>query len=107
MAPAGAPSEGFALVTSAAIQQAAARLAAVMVRTPLLPCEWAHPGRPLWLKPENLQPIGSFEIRGAYNAALGMPAERRARAEDREACADPAAYLTLLGGYDPERAVVH
>lgn len=71
------PSTG--LVTPAAVRQAAARLAGVVVRTPLLPCEWALPGRPLWLKPESLQAVGSFKIRGAYNAALGMPAQARAR----------------------------
>ena len=24
--------------------------------------------RPLWIKPENLQPIGAFKVRGAFNA---------------------------------------
>src|SRR6476661_2839330 len=66
------------LVTVAAVRQAASRLAGVAVRTPLVPCGWALPGRPLWLKPESLQPIGSFKLRGAYNAALGMPARLRA-----------------------------
>jgi threonine dehydratase len=52
------------------VRAAARRIAAtgLAVRTPLLPCLWADPGRPLLLKPENLQPIGAFKIRGAFNA---------------------------------------
>jgi threonine dehydratase len=79
MTPPHAEPDRLALVTSAAVRQAASRLAGVAVRTPLLPCEWARPGRPLWLKPESLQPIGSFKIRGAYNAALGIPPAQRER----------------------------
>lgn len=33
----------------------------------------------IWLKLENLQPIGSFKIRGAANAVLGAPPEEVAR----------------------------
>lgn len=36
-------------------------------------------GRQLYLKPENLQPIGSFKIRGAYNAVRLLPEEQRRR----------------------------
>jgi threonine dehydratase len=61
------------------VRLAASRLAGIAVRTPLRPCEWAAPGRPRWLKPESLQPIGSFKLRGAYNAARGIPGELRAR----------------------------
>ncbi len=32
-----------------------------------------------WLKPENLQPIGAFKIRGAYNALATLTPEERAR----------------------------
>ncbi|HEY7048939.1 MAG TPA: threonine/serine dehydratase [Jatrophihabitantaceae bacterium] len=61
------------------IRQAADDLAGVAVRTPLLPQLWADPDRPLWLKPESLQPIGAFKIRGAYHAIARLPAEVRAR----------------------------
>jgi threonine dehydratase len=61
------------------IRRAADNLADVAVRTPLLPQLWADPERPLWLKPESLQPIGAFKIRGAYHAIATLPAERRAR----------------------------
>ncbi len=39
-----------------------------MVRTPLLAALWGDPDRPLWIKPESLQPIGAFKVRGAFNA---------------------------------------
>jgi threonine dehydratase len=64
------------LVTVDVIRQAAKRLAGVAVRTPLLPFP-ADDG--LWLKPENLQPVGAFKLRGAYNAVACLPEPVRAR----------------------------
>jgi threonine dehydratase len=61
------------------IRQAAENLAGVAVRTPLLPQLWADDHRPLWLKPESLQPVGSFKIRGAFHALTVLPPEVRAR----------------------------
>jgi threonine dehydratase len=43
------------------IRQAAERIRGVAVRTPLLPWEDG-----VWLKPESLQPVGAFKMRGAY-----------------------------------------
>ncbi|OBF93090.1 threonine dehydratase [Mycobacterium sp. 852002-51152_SCH6134967] len=57
------------LVTLDDIQQAAARIRAFVLRTPLLPAPWAgDDDRPLWVKPESLQSIGAFKVRGAFNA---------------------------------------
>jgi threo-3-hydroxy-L-aspartate ammonia-lyase len=56
------------LVTLEDIDAAARRIDADIVRTPLLPAGWGDRERPLWIKPENLQPIGAFKIRGAFNA---------------------------------------
>lgn len=67
------------LITLDDIQAAAERIAHAAVRTPLLQADWADPGRPLWIKPENLQPIGAFKIRGAFNAIGNLPAAGRAR----------------------------
>jgi threonine dehydratase len=61
------------------VRAAAEHLRGVALRTPLLPCLWADPDRPLWLKPESLQPIGSFKIRGAYHAIASLAPEVRAR----------------------------
>jgi threonine dehydratase len=63
------------LVSLDEIRAAAESIAGLAVRTPLLPCPWADE---LWLKPESLQPIGAFKIRGAANALRRLPAERRA-----------------------------
>lgn len=65
------------------IESAAALVRPAIVRTPLLPCLWAgrddFADRPLWLKPEQLQPIGAFKIRGAANAIGRLPADVRTR----------------------------
>lgn len=67
------------LVTIDDIRDAARRIAADIVRTPLLPAGWGDPDRPLWLKPENLQPIGAFKIRGAFNALGRLDPDVRAK----------------------------
>lgn len=61
------------LVTLDAIRAAAARLDGVALRTPLLAWDAS-----MWLKPENLQPVGSFKIRGAYNKVAALSDEERA-----------------------------
>lgn len=60
-------------LTLADITAAADIIGSSAVRTPLLE---AHPSpdRRLWVKPENLQPIGAFKIRGAVNAVTAAAA---------------------------------
>src|SRR5579863_5495788 len=66
---------GSDLVSLAEIEQAARLLASVVVRTPLVPVPRLH--RDLLIKPESLQPTGSFKLRGAYTAiSLAGPAAR-------------------------------
>jgi threonine dehydratase len=66
---------GSGLVSLAEIRQAAGLLTSVAVRTPLVPVPRLHPD--LLLKPESLQPTGSFKLRGAYTAiSLAGPAAR-------------------------------
>jgi threo-3-hydroxy-L-aspartate ammonia-lyase len=67
------------LVTIDDIRAAAERVRDSIVRTPLVPANWADPVRPLWLKPENLQPIGAFKVRGAFNAIGRLDDAERAR----------------------------
>ncbi|GAA3893361.1 threonine/serine dehydratase [Saccharothrix violaceirubra] len=62
------------LVTLDDIRAAAALLDGIAVRTPLLRFD-DH----LRLKPENLQPIGAFKIRGAYNAIARLSDDARER----------------------------
>ena len=67
------------LISLTDIQAAAERIADAVVRTPLISATWADPQRPLWIKPENLQPIGAFKIRGAFNAVGNLSESDRAR----------------------------
>jgi threo-3-hydroxy-L-aspartate ammonia-lyase len=67
------------LITIDDIVAAAARIRGSVVRTPLVPAPWGDDERPLWIKPENLQPIGAFKVRGAFNAIGRLTADERAR----------------------------
>src|SRR5262252_1779042 len=49
------------------------------LRTPLVPLNYFEAPCQIYLKLENLQPIGSFKIRGAYNAVRLLPASERGR----------------------------
>ena len=65
------------IVTLTDIREARARLDGITVRTLLIPLEYQ--GSTLYLKPENLQPIGAFKLRGAYNKIASLTDEERAR----------------------------
>jgi threonine dehydratase len=67
------------LVTIDDIRAAADRIRGAVFRTPLIPASWGDPARPLWLKPENLQAIGAFKVRGAFNAIGRLDDATRAR----------------------------
>jgi len=56
------------LVSLAEIREAARLLAPVAVRTPLI--GWPGPEPRLLIKPESLQPTGSFKLRGAINRRM-------------------------------------
>lgn len=60
------------LVTIDDVRAAAQRIRPHVVRTPLLRARWGDDERPLWIKPENLQPIGAFKVRGAFNAVSSV-----------------------------------
>lgn len=62
------------------IQAAAARLAGIAVRTPLIhsPALDARLGARVFLKAEILQRTGSFKFRGAYNKCVAIAPARRA-----------------------------
>ena len=57
------------------IRDAARHVYELAVRTPLVPLGQVRAGGPeIFLKLETLQPIGSFKIRGAWNAVRRLPA---------------------------------
>jgi len=63
-------------VTIETVREAARHVYRVARRTPLVRLEVPGPWAELYLKLETLQPIGSFKIRGAYNAVRQLaPAE--------------------------------
>lgn len=66
------------------IREAQTRLRGVAVRTQLIeacfpPLSFTPDDRRLFLKPENLQPIGAFKLRGAYNKIASLSKQERAR----------------------------
>jgi threonine dehydratase len=72
------------LVTLATIRAAAARIASIAVRTPLIEAAFAGlsghgTDKRIYLKAESLQPIGAFKIRGAANKILQLTQEEIAR----------------------------
>jgi threonine dehydratase len=66
------------LVTLAQVEEARRNIAPVALRTPLVRCNTDAPAD-LYLKLENLQPIGSFKIRGAANVMARTPREQLER----------------------------
>lgn len=79
----------ISMVTLDDIQSAQQRLRGIAARTPLVryypPSQKIGsskskpmPSGALWLKPESLQPIGSFKLRGAYNKIASLSDSERA-----------------------------
>jgi threonine dehydratase len=66
------------LITLEQVEEARRNIAGAAVRTPLVRCG-ADAAVELYLKLENLQPIGSFKIRGASNVMARTPREQLAR----------------------------
>ena len=68
--PAESPTPAFLREHAREIATAASRIAGHVRRTPTLPADEIAPG--VSVKPEMLQPTGSFKVRGAFNAALSL-----------------------------------
>jgi threonine dehydratase len=73
--------EGFVSIRPSLDEISAARerLRGVAVRTPLLPLHSYEQESDILIKPENLQPIGSFKLRGIFNAVAARSPEQRAK----------------------------
>ena len=72
------------MITLNDIHEAQAHLRGVAVRTQLIQASLGEGAagtdrRRLYLKPENLQPIGAFKLRGAYNKIAALSPEERSR----------------------------
>jgi threonine dehydratase len=61
-------------------REAAERIKGIALRTPLIPLRrYREEDTGILLKPEMLQPVGSYKIRGVYNWAAQLPADDRKR----------------------------
>ena len=89
------------MIGIADVEDAAGRLARVVVRTPLIgnaELDEAAGGRVL-LKPESFQSIGSFKIRGAYNLMARLSAEQARRGVVAFSSGNHAQGVALAGRY--------
>ncbi|HVO41362.1 MAG TPA: threonine/serine dehydratase [Aggregatilineales bacterium] len=66
------------MITLDDVQAARARLDGVAFHTPPIALPRRKNEPHVWFKPENLQPIGAFKIRGAYNRIAAIPEAQRA-----------------------------
>ena len=67
------------MISIAAVEEARQRIADAAIRTPLVRLNVPDGPAEIYLKLENLQPIGSFKIRGAANAIGRLPKEQLER----------------------------
>jgi threonine dehydratase len=81
------------------IHAAAERLKGVAVRTPLVPLHSYDNDRSTLLKLENLQPIGSFKLRGIFNAVASRTPEQRAQGLSTTSSGNTAQALAWSGRY--------
>ena len=82
-----------------AIRAADARLKDVLVPTPLVPLHSYEGGSPLLLKPEIHQRVGSFKIRGVFNAVASLAPEVRGRGISTVSAGNTAQALAWAGRY--------
>lgn len=80
----------------AEIEAAARRIREVVVPTPLVPLH-AKEEHGLLLKPEILQPAGSFKIRGVFHAVQRLSAEERGRGLSTVSAGNTAKALAWCG----------
>jgi threonine dehydratase len=92
---AGTGAEMAGLVTIDDVDAAAARIAGLVRRTPLIESELGADGEPLFLKAESLQRGGSFKVRGAVNAVSQLAEHERSRGVVTHSSGNHAQALAL------------
>jgi len=95
-------------VTAEGVRRAAAGLAGVALRAPLLDAPFLSriTGHPVRLKAEQRQPMGAFKIRGAFTAASRLPAAERARGLVTSSSGNHGLAIAYAGRHFGVRAVV-
>lgn len=58
-------------------EKAAERIKNVIIRTPLVPLHSYETKQDIYLKPETLQPVTSYKLRGVFNAVASLSKEER------------------------------
>jgi threonine dehydratase len=96
------------LITLDDLTAAAARIAPVAVRTPLLPFDAASEklDADIWIKPEMLQRGGAFKFRGAYNFLARLSPTERARGVIAPSSGNHAQAVALAARLFGVKAVV-
>jgi threonine dehydratase len=87
--------------TLAEFEAAAERLKGVAVRTPLVPLHDydASAAPDIFLKPETMQPVTSFKIRGVFNAVASLSDEERARGVSTQSAGNTSQALGWVARY--------
>lgn len=95
-------------ISSDDLREAAGALGAVAVHTPLVesPALSRQVGVPVWLKCEQLQPIGAFKIRGAFTAISRLAPEIRSRGIVTHSSGNHGQAVAFVAKYFGVRAVV-
>ena len=89
-------------------KKASQRIHGVAIRTQLIPLRWYDEDLQILLKPEMLQPIGSYKVRGVYNWVKKLSPEQRAKGISTASSGNMAqavAYTAKLFGI-PSRTIV-
>ena len=89
-------------------RRASERINGIAFHTPLIPLRHYDKDPEILLKPEMLQPIGSYKIRGVYNWVAKLSPEQRAKGISTASSGNMAqavAYVAKMYGI-PARAIV-
>ena len=87
------------------IQAASHRIYQAAVRTPLVRLYYDEAPCEIYLKLESLQPIGSFKIRGAFNAISLLSAEQKAKGVWTVSAGNAAQGVALAAWMDSSEIV--
>ena len=87
-------------ITREEFEAAAERLRGVIVRTPLVPLHsYKASGNDILLKPEIMQPVTSFKIRGVFNAVAVLSEEERQRGISTQSAGNTSQALGWVADY--------
>jgi threonine dehydratase len=100
--------EAFDIPNLEAIQQAALRIADHALRTPVMTCTSLDrmTGARLSFKCENFQKVGAFKFRGAANAVLSLPPDKKAAGVVTHSSGNHAQALALAAQLEGLKAFI-